>query len=431
MGHLSKSIVVQRRGFTLVELLATIAILAVIVTVAGVYVGSYVKQAQKVADQKTLETLNDALTRYKTQGGNLAALTSGTAIKHVIAMMQTPVSWAGLTQQFLNAGFTRPARSIFAKGSGAQYHFTAYNTYTSETGGSSPTGNPVVIYLTTTGSGTWTVPADWNSANNTIECIGGGGSGYSWGVNCGGGGGGAYAKSVNLVLTPGSSINYSVGTTAAATWFNATGLANAQSIGAAVACAADYGRNASSSSGATGGLAGNSVGSTTYSGGTGGAGSTSAGGGGGGAAGPYGNGGSGGSTGAYNEPGGGGGGGGGNGGTNPSGAYGGNGGNNHLGSGAGAGAVRYVSAAQPGTAGGGGGGGECVNQPSTVGGVGGNGTEWDASHGSGGGGGGSEASGSYPAGVGGGLYGGGGGGGGTGPTGGLGAQGIIVITYLP
>jgi len=40
---------------------------------------------------------------------------------------------------------------------------------------------------------TWTVPADWNNSNNTIEAIGGGGGG-AWGdVNWSGPGGGAGA----------------------------------------------------------------------------------------------------------------------------------------------------------------------------------------------------------------------------------------------
>jgi hypothetical protein len=33
------------------------------------------------------------------------------------------------------------------------------------------------IYLTS--GSTWTVPSDWNSANNTIEVIGGGGRGVA------------------------------------------------------------------------------------------------------------------------------------------------------------------------------------------------------------------------------------------------------------
>jgi len=58
----------------------------------------------------------------------------------------------------------------------------------------------VRIFLTATGAGTWTVPNDWNSANNTIECIGGGGSGNSGGARTAGGGGGAYAKKSNVSL---------------------------------------------------------------------------------------------------------------------------------------------------------------------------------------------------------------------------------------
>jgi hypothetical protein len=47
-----------------------------------------------------------------------------------------------------------------------------------------------IVFLT---SGTsWTVPNDWNSSNNTIGVIGGGGSGAgtNGGTNGGGGGGG-------------------------------------------------------------------------------------------------------------------------------------------------------------------------------------------------------------------------------------------------
>src|SRR5262249_14883537 len=71
-------------------------------------------------------------------------------------------------------------------------------------------------YLTTTGSGTWTVPNDWSSTN-TIEVIGGGG-GAKGGLgsgstpqNAAGGGGGAYAKISNISLTGGSSISIQVG----------------------------------------------------------------------------------------------------------------------------------------------------------------------------------------------------------------------------
>jgi hypothetical protein len=71
-----------------------------------------------------------------------------------------------------------------------------------------------VIFLTVTGAGSWPVPSDWNSFNNTIECIGGGaGSGGidSGGGGCDGAGGGAYSKKTNVALTPSGSAAYSVG----------------------------------------------------------------------------------------------------------------------------------------------------------------------------------------------------------------------------
>jgi hypothetical protein len=58
-----------------------------------------------------------------------------------------------------------------------------------------------IIYLTS--GTTWTVPADWNSTNNTIEAIGGGGGGAYGDSNFSGpgGGAGAYSKAVNQGLT--------------------------------------------------------------------------------------------------------------------------------------------------------------------------------------------------------------------------------------
>ena len=54
--------------------------------------------------------------------------------------------------------------------------------------------SPNIIFLTTTGAGTWTVPADWNSSNNRIECIGGGGSGNSVQLSTDVGNGGGAGK---------------------------------------------------------------------------------------------------------------------------------------------------------------------------------------------------------------------------------------------
>jgi hypothetical protein len=307
--------------------------------------------------------------------------------------------------------------------------------------GPSPTPTTTTIYLT---SGTsWTVPSNWNSANNTIEVIGGGGGGKN-GTNIagyGGGGGGAYSKISNLTLTPGASVTYSVGaggantgTAGGDTYFNGS------SCSASSVCAKGGGAGALTTGG-TGGQASQGIGTVKYDGGNGGnsgggTGSGRGGGGGGGAAGPHGAGAQGG-TGAAVAGGSGGGGGGANGGAvggnAPSGSSSGAGGNNRLGSGGGA----SVSSGNgnPGTNGGGGSGGDGATEPGRTGGAGSRDPVWSSSYGpgSGGGGGGGASSEDSGAGGGGGTYGGGGGGaGGTGNggnVGGAGGQGLVVITY--
>lgn len=68
-----------------------------------------------------------------------------------------------------------------------------------------------VLFLTSSGLNSWTVPSDWNPVSNRIECIGAGGSGAAIGNNAVGGGGGAYATITNISLTAGSAINYFIG----------------------------------------------------------------------------------------------------------------------------------------------------------------------------------------------------------------------------
>jgi len=264
----------------------------------------------------------------------------------------------------------------------------------------SGTGSGTVVIFLTSGV-TWTVPSDWNSSNNTIEVIGGG-SNSDTGGN--GGGGGAYAKSTNISLTPGATVNISVGGAGGDTWFNATSLSNAVSNGSSVSVGAQ------GSQGQTGGSASASVGTTAYSGGNGGSTGTGPSGGG-GAGGPNGNGGNGGNGTYYYSGGGGGGDGGGGNGTVPNDYSGAPGGNNYFSSGRG-------TLGSSGTDGGGGSGSTYDGD----GGNGGNGIEW-ATAGSGGGGGGGYH-GDASSGGNGGNYGGGGGG-----YNGSGGQGIIVVTY--
>ncbi len=286
-------------------------------------------------------------------------------------------------------------------------------------------------YLTSTTSATWSVPTTWNNGDNTIEVIGGGGgSGSGTTYAAGGGGGGAYAKTTNLTLTLGGSVTVQVGaggqagTNGGNTWFNNATCADAP------VCAG----GGAAGTNELGGGGGAVQKGTGYSGGTGRSvyvESDEGGGGGGGAGGPGGAGNFGGSTAPANHGGGGGGGAGGGlstPGNDSSGDTGGAGGLGPAGTAGG-------TAGNPGNPGsngsGGGGANDGAGTDNENGGAGGTGTEWDATHGGGGGGGGGGDAGE---GGNGGLY--GGGGGGHGEDGdnaltalGMGANGLIVITY--
>lgn len=140
------------------------------------------------------------------------------------------------------------------------------------------------VFLTTTGtSNTWTVASDWNSASNTVHCIGAGGSGARGRPpNSGtrsfasGGGGGGYGNAANLSLTPSGSVTYGVGaghtptggtttisgTAGGDTYFNAASYA-AASVGGA----GGVGGPVSNSASVTGALGGAGKGDVSYSGG--------------------------------------------------------------------------------------------------------------------------------------------------------------------
>ena len=130
-------------------------------------------------------------------------------------------------------------------------------------------GSGLCVGGLTTGPGTlnqtFNVPADWNSASNSISCIGAGGDGRV-GVTSssagGGGGGGAYSTITNLTLTPSGTATYTIGahaTTSAGNTANATYFNGTTAAGASVAC--DPGRAPSSATAAgAAGLAANSSG---------------------------------------------------------------------------------------------------------------------------------------------------------------------------
>jgi len=299
-----------------------------------------------------------------------------------------------------------------------------------------------VVFITTVGTGTYTIPSDFVSLVS-VEAIGGGGGSIRSDTNASGGsGGGAYSKSTTMTgLSANLLVYYNVGAGGTAgtsptdggdSWFNLTNAAPAVSASGAGGVLAKGGSIPTDGVGGAGGVSTSGTGDVRNSGGNGatvGSGNAAPGrGGGGGAAGPGGNGGNGDTLNTGTQGLGGGGGGGAsliNPGNNASAGTGGNGGG---GTGGGGPAATGVA----GTAGTGGGGGGAT---SVSGGAGGTGSYWtqtsnSATAGSGGGGGGA-SSGAGDLGGAGALYGGGSGGSvlnvSTGAP--AGAQGIIVFTY--
>ena len=147
-------------AFTLLEILVSVAIVAALAAVLTFYITEYVIYARQQADRQTLTVLNDALSRYKTQGGGTSRLTAGSNISALLSRMKTATTWGGLGHQFLQTSYTYPARSLSAVGNGAQYNFYRANTYTDRTPGSSEATNTYpygqgVGYMSTGGTYTF------------------------------------------------------------------------------------------------------------------------------------------------------------------------------------------------------------------------------------------------------------------------------------
>lgn len=262
----------------------------------------------------------------------------------------------------------------------------------------------------------YTVPGDWNNADNKIECIGAGGGGAvalrggTGGAYACGGGGGGYGRVDNSSFTLGATLVYNVGLNGAAATRSSSGATGGNAAtdtwfnGTTYAAAPVGGKGSNGGGGGTtptfipykGGDNVPGKGTFTYDSGKGGAiistsGTATIATGGGGAAGLNGLG----------------------------------GGVSQIGSN-----VSTSNGGATGDATFGGAGGATGNPTASNG---GNGTEWDATHGSGGGGGGAIGATAVTGGNGG-NYGAGGGGAAASSgtvTSGAGGQGIVVVTYTP
>ena len=362
------------------------------------------------------------------------------------AVGANPHSYTGATTTVVANGLSASTTYYFQAEATNSAGTSSNTASTSGTTAAGSGGGAKTQVITTIGAGTFTTPADWNNAVNSIEAIGGGGGGAN-AYGGSGGGGGAYSKVVNQTISGSVAFNIGAGGAGGAASSTSGGLPGAAGgdtwVGNATEgsafLVAKGGAGGSGAGPAAGGAASSGVGSVTYSGGASGTSSTGSAGGG-GAGGPNGNGAAGGNgTGsAYLGGGGGGGGGGTAGAANTSTTTGGAaGGNNYAGTGGGSAGTATVAPGAGNAGGGGGGAGSGSTALIASGGAGGAGTDLDsgtAGSGGGGGAGGYAAITSGAVGGNGGLYGGGGGGGGydaTGDAGGNGAPGVIVLTWTP
>lgn len=141
----------------------------------------------------------------------------------------------------------------------------------------------IILYPTT---GNITLPTDFNTSFNVVDCIGesGNAAGGTTLATGGGAGAGANATIVNYAANGAGAVvpvTVGVGGSGVKTIFDTANNS----------CVADFGTSASGATAGSGGLVANSVGVTAYAGGNGSAGATAAGGSGGGSAGPGGAGG--------------------------------------------------------------------------------------------------------------------------------------------
>ena len=101
--------------------------------------------------------------------GNVGINTTSPNSKLHVYGGEVQMGSSGTTCSSTNAGAVRYTSNLLQYCNGTSWYTLTTLTHAS--------GSTQVAVFTTTGSGTWTVPVDWNNSNNTIYAIGGGGAG--------------------------------------------------------------------------------------------------------------------------------------------------------------------------------------------------------------------------------------------------------------
>jgi prepilin-type N-terminal cleavage/methylation domain-containing protein len=116
-------------GFSLLEILAALAIMSLIAIVASQYVANYVSTARSASEARVLSELNQALNSYRVMNtGASSFFTVGTPASSALNRLRTGFTSQGRLQQFFSSSFTVPSRSLDATGIGSRYRFTRYSS---------------------------------------------------------------------------------------------------------------------------------------------------------------------------------------------------------------------------------------------------------------------------------------------------------------
>jgi prepilin-type N-terminal cleavage/methylation domain-containing protein len=120
-------------GFTLLELLTTIVIVAILSVGLVYYIVNYSQFTQQTADSHSLQTLNTSLEMYKLYGGmvvshSLVGPNNEAKIQAVVGAMKNGYTVQGSLVHFLNPSYTPQVAGLTISGQGANFLFGAYNS---------------------------------------------------------------------------------------------------------------------------------------------------------------------------------------------------------------------------------------------------------------------------------------------------------------
>lgn len=109
-------------------------------------IANFVGKARETADARTLTTLNEAISRYQSMGGDVAGLTQGKPFSSLVDNLKTPLSWRGLSHQVMQQGQEFGlVQTLESAGSGKDYRITKFNTYEKESGGTTMALYPPIV----------------------------------------------------------------------------------------------------------------------------------------------------------------------------------------------------------------------------------------------------------------------------------------------